>query len=328
MRLVGKLFKRKARLSVGPPGGELIEFSSDLKLTFNISKTIDAEPNKASIKIYNLNATSRSQIEQKGNVVKLELKYDISPFEIVYNGEIRFTQTKQENADRATFIESGDGDTAFNGILLNETIGPGEGDNPGVSVQEIFARMKEIFTDKMAEKFGSPSGSDPSVDADYDRIIAAVSGEATSIIDGVLRTSSGKFRKGKTLKGTFGNVMDKLSERVGVDFFINNQTMYVLEKTKILDLDSLLFTADTGLIGVPSKLEDGSIQIKTLIVPGLLIGRGIVVSSKEISSLRQWKTNRLQIVGDTKGPQWNATIDATLVGEQQAATGLGPPVPV
>jgi hypothetical protein len=293
------LYRRRARLSVGPPGGEL-KIWEGLRIVFNITKTIDAEPNKASIQIYNLNQDSRDRIQRKRDVVKLEIAYGNEPLEEIFNGEIRFVDHRKQNADMMTAIESGDGDTPWSDIHLSETMGAR---NVGTSVSQVFARLKQIFNDEMRNHFGT----DPSIVADFDAIIDEITQEATSDISVI-------FRKGISLRGEFGKVMDRMCERVGLNFFINNQTMYVLKQTATLNLEPILLTPETGLIGSPRKTEDGGLQVKSLIVPGLLVGREIVVESREVSGLRGWKITRLNLRGDTEGDDWTATTDSELLG--------------
>jgi len=303
------LYKRKSRLSIGPPGGELRRWEG-LRLTFDVTKTVTPEPNKASIQIYNLSKDSRSRIQQKKDQVVLEVGYENDSWEELFRGEIRFVSNQKFGGDIATTIESGDSDTAWNDILLNETIGPG---TSGVSVNQIFSRLKEIFTTEMKSIFGENAGVVPN----FDSVIQEVSSKARSAINSELRTSTGKFRKGLTLTGSFGDVMKKLTERVGVDFFMNNQTLYVLKQDDILDLPALLFSPTTGLINIPRNLEKGGIQFQTLIVSGIIPGRGCVIKNSDfVDGDLTWKITRANFSGDNYGANWQATIDAALIAEE------------
>ena len=114
------------------------------------------------------------------------------------------------------------------------------------------------------------------------------------------------------MNAAFGRIMTVMCEKVGINFWINNQTLHVLKITDVLTLDPLLLKPDTGLLGSPTLTEDGGVRFRCLIVPGILIGREAFLSSRY--AFGGWKIVSFQLQGDTDGPMWNADVEGATFG--------------
>lgn len=294
------LFLRQARLTISPPGEEGRAFEN-LRITFNISKTISPEPNKAFIRIYNLSRESRNRILMRSNLVQLEVAYSDAPLSTLFFGDLRFVSHKKVKADWISELECGDGDPAWRDIRVNEFSGP------NTQVSQVFRTMKEVYDRELRQIIGNVESS---VYAGYDQVVSQISGEATSNTNAAPSEASASFLNGISLSGKFGRVMTNICNRAGLNFFINNQTIYIIQKNAILDMEPIVVSPTSGLIGRPVITESGGLSGSTLILPGMIPGRGIVVESQELVENQDFKLTRINFDGDTYDKGWYANFEA------------------
>lgn len=145
------LFGRSASLTVGVPGEQGKKFT-DLRITFDIEKSIEANPNSGKISIFNLSEQSRALFEQKGATVILMAGYTIP--ELIFSGDVKKPLNNRSGPDWITEIEAGDGETAYQEARIDKSYTPGTsvrqivtdlGKQLGTSVGEIKGVTAETF---------------------------------------------------------------------------------------------------------------------------------------------------------------------------------------
>ncbi len=301
---MGELFHRRASVIIQPPGDERNPWEN-LRISFEVGKTIDTEPNKGTVTIYNLSRESRNRIQQKRDILILKVAYRNRPFETLYIGEIRFVSHRKEGAEWLTVCECGDGDSALNQLQVSNTFGP------GTTIVQVFESLRIDLINSLA-----PIGY--SVSSNFNQVISSISGFATSDENTEPLTSTGVFSKGITLFGTFGSIINELAGKLGIDVFFNNLTLYALKKNETLGLDPIYLTPRTGLIGSPRALEDGGYAITALITPDFIPGRKITFETVSLSRQRVpqlvtgMKINRIDFSGDTWEQQWYADCEVSI----------------
>lgn len=144
-----RLFNRKGRIVFTPPGAVNGIAVENLRLRFKVEKTLEPNPNKAAVAIYNMSETNRSLAESKpivssssdGGKIQtpgyllvdacyfadedLQNKKKKPPYENVFAGDISRVITRYEGADIITEFESGDGEKAFKDARADMTFGAG-----------------------------------------------------------------------------------------------------------------------------------------------------------------------------------------------------------
>lgn len=120
---MGVLFRRKAKLVVGPRAGSGSAIEN-LRIAFEIEKTSEENPNRAKISVYNLSETTRSMFEQPNIVAVLSAGYG-NDTETIFIGDINRVNTIKEGPDRITTFEAGDGEKKVKETVVNKSFAPG-----------------------------------------------------------------------------------------------------------------------------------------------------------------------------------------------------------
>lgn len=127
---------RQCELTVGKGGMGLLIWK--LRIQFEIVKTLDATPNSATIKVFNLNDDHVAQIENEYNDIILTAGYRDS-FADIFAGNIQFVAHYRQHTDHITEITAGDGDRDYRNAFVNETLTAGSTDED--AVDRILATM-------------------------------------------------------------------------------------------------------------------------------------------------------------------------------------------
>lgn len=111
------LFLRQASLKVA---GFTIE---DLRIKFNVEKSLVGYPNKANIQIYNLKESTRNLIAEDGTLVELFVGYQ--NLVLLFSGTVINVIHKKEKTEWITTIYAGDSDSVLNSATINKTLPAG-----------------------------------------------------------------------------------------------------------------------------------------------------------------------------------------------------------
>lgn len=96
---------------------------SDLRVKFNIVKSLVGYPNLANIQIYNLKEASRNQLIEEGSEVSLFAGYD--NIVLLFKGSIINAIPKKEGVDWVSTIYAGDSMSEINSATINKTLAAG-----------------------------------------------------------------------------------------------------------------------------------------------------------------------------------------------------------
>lgn len=302
------LFGRLARLTIGQSGGEgkLIEsFSRDkdtgqltqgLHFIFNIEQTSDSTPNKMSIQIYNLSATSRALTERRGATVILEAGYgniltdpiiptdtktQIQPtIALIFKGDIGKSKTLKQGPDWVTTIETGDGLDAYQNAKFSGSFGPG---------------------------------------TDAGGIMGSVIG-ATGLGQGDIQTGSGQYVNGFSFSGMARDAMDMLTGKTNTEWSIQDGKVQVVPINSATREVGILIDTNSGLVGSPhmtsfnnpNQPKSSGCEFVSLLQPGLKPGRRVQIKSLKVNGnfiVRKVKHN-----GDTRTGPWYSEVEAIAYG--------------
>ena len=262
-----KQFGRQIKLFIGNEK-ESIE-CSQLRISFDISKTITSEPNPAKISIYNLNESHRNAIRGKQyNKAILHVGYE--ELRVIYAGDIIKSNITRNGLDIVTVMECGDGAQDITYARVNKTIQSGANDS-------------SILKETLASMSGVSGGI---ADIPSERILP----------------------RGKVIVGNARDVCSKIARNNNADWSVQDGAFLMLPKDKVLGSDEGFFISkDTGMIGSPEETNDG-LKLTCLLNPALRIGSLIRVESILKHFNGDYKITELSHTGDYLSDQWHSQI--------------------
>jgi len=107
----------------------------DLRVKFNVEKSLVGYPNKANIQIYNMSVSSRQEIEEENIEVKLHAGYENPP--LLFSGNIVNVLHQKQGVDWITTLYCGDAIKDINDSIINKTLAP------GATTETIFNELVE-----------------------------------------------------------------------------------------------------------------------------------------------------------------------------------------
>ena len=277
------LFNRGMTAIIGPRGGQGI-LVTDLRMTFQIERTLEKFPNNAQIEIYNLGRENRSRIEEKRTAILINAGYG-DTLKNLFAGDIAQIVTKRSGPDIVTSIEAGDGEVSYNNTKLDISF------KPGTTMGQVF--------DAIRSSFGLSEGT----------------------VKGL--NESDQFQQGLTLSGSVRDHMNYIARRQNLEWSIQNNQLQILPVDTATDEEVVLLNASTGLVGTPFKtkvvnqsilkkkdgqITDSGIACVSLLNAEIKPGRRIKIESEFITGV--FRVHKVKHNGDTHGQQWYSEIEA------------------
>jgi hypothetical protein len=299
---VTTLFQRNYNLLIGPkytgrpndPNGILIK---DLRVQFQIEKSLDKEPNTANIEVTNLSGDSRSLVEglsvqTKGGTpvfqqptLFLNCGYGVKDVTLknIFQGDIARVTHKRIGTDITTMIEAGDGEVAYNGTSLDKSFSPGT--------------KFDVVLGEVARAMGLSLGQVAGIKPD-------------------------QFLQGLSLSGPARMQLQNLMTRQGLSWSIQNGKLQILPPDTGTAETAILINSQTGLIGSPFKTKvvnqsllkkkdgkeaESGVNVQSLLNPDITPGRIIKLESQLVSGV--FFVKKLKHIGDTHGTNWYTEME-------------------
>jgi len=261
---------------------EQIRVLSELKIQFEITKSLRGYPNTAKFVIYNTSKETEALLQNDEVKLTLNAGYK-NNIKLLFTGQLRNITQGRQGADRIITIYAADGrkdwETAFYNKTLSDT----------VDVESVVKDIAKTFT-------ATPVGELLGLTKPADKLM------------------------GQTLSGSSKDMMDQLSEDYGFQWSIQDGEFVTVPNDDAIGKDDvILITPSTGMLGTPTITREGA-TVKTLlngdITPNRLIkieSEGTVVSFgnlffeniKETSAQGIYKVYELIHKGDTRGQEWS-----------------------
>ena len=206
---------RQVQVVVGSGGSGLL--IDQLKIDFEIRKSIQPTPNTALIKIYNLSPNNENSISKEFTEVILNAGYQ-NNVRIVFRGNIKHVFKYKEKTDYITEIEAADGDEDYRNAYLNLSLSAGTS-RSHVITQAVgsFGTTKQGFSD---------------ID-DYTHI------------------------RGVVLTGNTRTILDKLAKDAGANWSIQDGQLTIVKTTGVLPNTAIVVNSDTGMLDAPEVNDKG-----------------------------------------------------------------------
>lgn len=209
------LFDRVYRLLVGKKGQTQGLEITELRIQFEIEKNAKKNPNKNTIKIYNLKRETREELEKPDTrcVLYAGYKEDQGPL-LIFNGNVTFAYSKFEPPDIITELELGDGAKEIRDT--NVSVGYGKKVKSGQVLKDVSNQMGMPLT--------LPSNAPERV-----------------------------WNNGISYYGSATGLLDKVTKGTGLEWSIQNNTVQVIEKGMVTTRTGILLSPDSGLLKYPER---------------------------------------------------------------------------
>lgn len=287
------LFDRVYRLLVGKKGQSQGLEITELRIQFDIEKTAKKNPNKSSIKIYNLKKETRAELEKPDTrcVLYAGYKDDAGPI-LIFQGAVTFAWSKFELPDVITELELGDGATEIRDTTIS--VGYGKG-----------VKSTQILND-VAKKMGTPLTL-PS------------------------NAPERSWANGLSHHGSARALLDKVVQGTGLEWSIQNGNLQVIKSGMVTTRQGIELSADSGLIGSPErerKSKEGTAEVtdtskkkqkvktatkhhdgwsvKALLLPDLVPGDRIKLKTRDVDGI--FRIQELKHRGDSHDGDWQTEL--------------------
>ena len=288
---MARQYKRAYTLTIIPKDGNS-KVITELRISFEITKSLLSFPNLASISIYNANKDTLALLQKRFTQVILNAGYE-NDEKLIFKGEVRNVFQPKGGVDRITTLYAGDGQKDWQNATFNKT-----------------------FTENIA------------VNKVIEDILTTFSNTAVGSIEG-LPTTADKLR-GQTLSGSSKDILDMYAEEYSFNWSIQDGEIVIIpEEQTITGLESVLITSATGMIGSPTITEIGA-NVTTLLNPRLLPNRVFTIESiasdislgnlffrdvKRTSAEGNYKVQEVIFKGDSRIGDWLSLVKGRIVNE-------------
>lgn len=288
---MARLFKRALRVTAYRPQVDTFFGAQkdrnaivieNLRVVFDIEKHTGKHPNKCDFKIYNCNPQTRTFLETKPLVVRVEAGYD-NVLQHLFVGDLRWGSSAREKVDWVTKISLGDGDRAYRVARINRSYAAG-------------TPLLTVLKDAAASMF--------------------LTLPQNVLNDASLRSAT--TGTGVSISGAARDELDRLLAPFGLQWSIQDGRLQILRDDDVRADQAVLISQDTGMIGAPefgSPHKNGKppyLKVKHLIYPQLTAGGRIKVVSAGVKGL--FRIEKLKHQGDTHGDEWTTEIEGRPLG--------------
>lgn len=268
--------------------GLLIE---NLQVTFDISKSSNNKDrtNSAAIEVYNLSDESLKVLDTDYPVAVFSAGYQEIGIKQLFAGEVALVTTRKSGPDRITQLRLGSGYTEINHQLLNKLVSPGR------TVRDVLEEIRKAI---------------PSV--------------SRGVYNGT--NLNNELLYGYPLMGTPKQMLNELSDKYLIDWQINDDVLYVHDKTRANNEDfsnAYVVSKYTGLIenayrvtddvkkSTRDKTKKQAVQFKMLLNPDIVAGSIIKL---EDTLIQGWyKVETLRHYGGYRDNDWFTEVKAVAI---------------
>jgi hypothetical protein len=217
-----KLFGRKTTIAFDD-----LAFD-DLRIDFDIEKTLKSEPNSGKFKVYNLSRDRTEMIlsRAKDTIIRFEAGYEVTRLLFQGNPTKDGIEIEHDGVERILKINAQDGLNAYKGSRIGESI------QSGTSIKDAVKRI--------VKKIDLPAGK-------------------------IEVPSNRQLTQGIVLDGRGVDILTRLANRVEADFSIQDGRIQFVATDETNENQGVLFSGDNGnLLQSPSQKDTG-VKVKGLL---------------------------------------------------------------
>jgi hypothetical protein len=281
------LFNRKFLLEIGDQTGA--QAIDTLRVSFNVERTVEPNPAKADITVYNPSETTISRAQQADSVVRLQAGYEDS-LAVIYEGRIRRTMVQHSGPDVVLTINCGDGDSAYRTSRITQSFPP----NTRISkiIRAVIKTMKQKDVKIKAAL------------ASLDRDLAASGHRANKQVT----------TKGVSLDGSSAFHLTNLLAQYDMQWDIQDGELVIAKRNEPSTQfpSAVVLRSDTGLVGAPKIGENNVLTATSLLQPGIRPLRQVKIEDSR-SANGFYVVQKVKHSGDFEGNSWYTTFEAVAV---------------
>ena len=269
------LFDRKIALTFGKPGEESVKVQ-DLLIQFDIEKSLESDPNQATVQVYNLNRSSRALLQQDGVAALLEAGYR-DTIDRLFVGQVKHSAIERQGSDVVAKLEFHDGMQQFQESVISQSFGP------GVTEKQVLEKL------------------------------ASAMNVGLGVVKGI---TADVFQNGISLSGAVRDRLDEITQKMGVEWSIQDNNLQILPKNVPSETLGILLTPDTGLIGSPTEREDSKdggkfLEFKSLLRVELKPGVAVQIQARDVNGF--FKIRKVRYQGDNRVGPFECACEAVEV---------------
>lgn len=255
---MSRKYLRQVRATFSGGGSLIVE---QLRIEFDVSKSISGVPNEGTVRVFNLNPQNREAVGKEFDKVTLEAGYRETGMDVILKGSIREVFHNRDEVDIISEIAVGDGDQADRTGYVAKTW------PRGTKIKDI---VEDIYKD------GMPGIS---------------KGELKGLDD------LPPTRRPLTIVGSTRRAMDQLGRSNDFYWSYQNETLEVIPADEFLNQRAFV-SPRTGMIGVPT-ITDRGIIVQALLDPAIRPNRLVEVESETLGMNGEGGTYRVNSVSYT-----------------------------
>ena len=282
-------YNRKYQLTITQADGtaRVIE---DLRVTFEITKSILSFPNLCKLVIYNPNEDTLSALQTKFTKISINAGYE-GNVKLLFKGEVRNVSQSKVSVDRMLTVYAGDGERDWQNATFNKTFT--ENVTISKAIEDVLSSFKEV---------------------------------TIGVIDGIPNIAD-KLR-GQTLSGSSKDILDGFASEYGFDWSIQNGEVIIAPVESPLQGDeAVLVNSATGMVGSPTLTEIGA-DVTTLLNPALLPNKAFKIESlnadiqmgnlffrniNRTSAEGLYKIQEVTFKGDSREGDWVSSVKGRII---------------
>lgn len=272
---MSRKYIRQVRATFSGAGSLVV---TDLKMEFDIEKTISGVPNEGTLNVWNLAAINRQAVGKEFDSVTLEAGYRDMGMGVILKGKIREVYHRRSETEIISEIKVGDGDLAERTGFVAKTYPKN-------------TKIKDIVYD--IHKNGMPG---------------ITMGELKGLDD------LPPTKRPVTIVSGTRRAMDELGRTHGFYWNYQNETLETIPADGFLD-QRVVISAQTGMTGVPT-ITDNGISVQCLIDPAIRPNRLIEVISETLEmngAPSIYRVNGLRYFGDNMDGDFNVDVEGERV---------------
>lgn len=269
---------------------------SELDMTWEVEKSLKAEPNKCKLEIFNLGEDSRHALENlnlydpkrakgvprpRGNEAKGSPKAPKT-------GLIRVEIEAGYKATGRTLIFRGD---------LRRALSEQKHDKTWVTTIEGEDGGRSVLSSRVTESF--PKGTPRRIVVEK---CAAAMGLGLGNILEVESLLSQTYTGGTVLDGPAATELSGVLRRAGIVYSIQDGNLQFLQTGKGLRVKAVLLDAYSGLVDSPERDTQGLVKATTLVNPDVVVGGFVYLDSRDLKGT--FRVTKVTCECTTFGRDW------------------------
>lgn len=266
-----KVYGRRWRVQVGTLDTTLLD------VKFKVNRSLYSRAGTCELEIANLSPDHRHELvtaRRYHTFVEVQAGY-IDGMSLLFRGDLRKAIPSRDGTDWTVKVTAGDGEHAIRTARVSRSFSPGT--SVGAVVQHI------------AETMGVGIGNA------REALRGARLGEGESV-----------FPEGTVLYGSAAAELTRLCAAARLTWTVQDGNLQVLPLGGALERTALVLGPDTGMVGAPEIVNRRTVNVKALLIPGLVPGQQVILNSAIVTGT--WRITEAEYAGDTEGPDWNASL--------------------